>query len=234
MEGACWNEISERKPEAQGRNVTVEETPHLLLADVVRMCNSRNLTWWAMIQSTVNFGWGVGAILSDINCYWGNTVSSLTRSTHLSLLTTNMVFPFCNLLKRSRSKLFTFDNFQIGQEIKDQCGGHLSTFFKGTHMCTHRVFEYDDTSRDTLGTKRSGMNDQALPSPTSMPKYKNAHVNEKLGNFICIHPGTNGEPEPEFGGDRVREYIRILRLTLMTNHLRQVLSRYADCAMFYL
>ena len=26
-------------------------------------------------------------------------------------------------------------------------------------MCTHRVFEYDDTSQDDLGTKRTGIND---------------------------------------------------------------------------
>jgi hypothetical protein len=39
------------------------------LMSLVRMCNSRHLTWWAMIQSTANFGWGVGATSSDINCY---------------------------------------------------------------------------------------------------------------------------------------------------------------------
>ena len=87
-------------------------------------------------------------------------------------------------------------------------------------MCTHRVFKYDDTSPDALETKRSGMNDQALPLPPGMPKYEDTHVNEQLGDFICNHPGMNGEPEPDFGGDR------ILRLTMMTNPLRNVFSRY--------
>ena len=117
------------------------------------------------------------------------------------------------------------------------------------HFCVfggdHKELNYAKEEHDThdkecsrqlksLVTERSGINDQALPSPPGMPKHEDVHVNEKLGDFICIHPGMNGKPEPDFGGDRVREYIRILRLTVMTNCLCQVFSMYADCAMFHL
>ena len=36
---------------------------------LIRMSNPRLLLWWAMNQSVVNCGWGVGASALDINAY---------------------------------------------------------------------------------------------------------------------------------------------------------------------
>ena len=69
------------------------------LLSIVRMSNFRLLSWWAMIQSVANFGWGVGATAGDVNCYWGNCVSSSTRSNRLTSLTGNMVFHYRKLMK---------------------------------------------------------------------------------------------------------------------------------------
>ena len=107
------------------------------LLSIVRMSNSRLLSWWAMIQSVANFGWGVGATVGDVNCYWGNCLSSSTRSNRLTSLTGNIVFHYRKLMKQSHAKLFSFDNYQIGQELKDIRGKHASTFFKGTNA--HQV-----------------------------------------------------------------------------------------------
>ena len=88
-----------------------------------------------MIQSVSNFGLGASATVSDINCYWGNTVSSSTRKQRLSALTSNMNFYYRKLIKRSKAKLFVFDNMRIGQELKEERGKHASVTFPGSRVC---------------------------------------------------------------------------------------------------
>ena len=60
-------------------------------------------------------------------------------------LTGNLVWKYRRLLVKSRAKLFSFGNFQIGQKVKDWRGKHSSAFYKGTSECMHQVNEYNDT-----------------------------------------------------------------------------------------
>jgi hypothetical protein len=69
--------------------------------------------------SVANFGWGVGATAGDVNCYWGNCVLSSTQSDRLTDLSGNMMYHYRKLMKKSHAKLFSLDNYQIGQELKD-------------------------------------------------------------------------------------------------------------------
>ena len=76
-----WNVLSalcglneNQKAEVEsGRNVFKKRQIFFQLLLLIHV-----FSWWAMIQSMSNFGWGVSATASDINCYWGNTVSSTT------------------------------------------------------------------------------------------------------------------------------------------------------------
>ena len=84
---------------------------------------------------------------------------------------------------KTRAKLFSFDNAQIGQEVKNQRGEHSSTFFKGTNECAHRVHEYNDTLFDaTMTVDVTGLDDQALPSPPGMVPYEDTPSNGLLRN----------------------------------------------------
>lgn len=100
------------------------------LLALLRMSNTQLLGWWAMIQSVANFGWGVGATAGDINNYWGITVGSSSRAKWLTELTANPVYHYRKLLRQSPLKVFTYDNFQIGQQLKEQRGKHSSAYFK--------------------------------------------------------------------------------------------------------
>ena len=84
------------------------------LLSLIWMSNTKLLTWWAMIQSVANFWWGVGSTASDINSYWGNTVSSSNRNRRLAGLVNNFVFHYHSLLCKLYAKIFCYGNFQIG------------------------------------------------------------------------------------------------------------------------
>jgi len=170
------------------------------LLSLIRVSNPKQLSWWAMIQSVSNFGWGVSATASDINCYWGNTVSSSTRNQRLSSLTSNLNFHYRKLRKRSNAQLFAFDNVQIGQELKEERGKYASAFFKGTQMVAHEVHEYTNTQWDDQRTKVTGFPGQPMPAPPGMAKYELAPDNEQLLGFIMRHNAMPGDPVPEHVG----------------------------------
>jgi len=124
-----------------------------------------------MIQSVGNFEWGVSATASDINCYWRNTVSSTTRSDQLTQLTANMNFRYQKLLNHSNAKLFCIDNVQIREKLKEMRGKHSSAFFKGTHIVSHQIHEFTNTTKwDALCTKITGVPGQPMPSPWVMAR----------------------------------------------------------------
>ena len=115
------------------------------------------------------------------------------------------------LLRNLRARLFCFDNFQIGQELKDQRGGHSSAFFKGTNQCAHRLHEYEDTQWDEkVRVEITGLNNQPLPSPPGMARYEDAPSNRNLVGFMREHRSMSGDPEPDIG-PRVDEYRRCVK-----------------------
>ncbi len=224
MRGVNENLASEKgaKTEWKRRHVFFQ------LLSTLRMSNPKLLSWWAMIQSVANFGWGVGATAGDIMSYWGNRVATTTRNERITTLTSNLTFHYRQLLRKSRARLFCFDNFQIGQEIKEQRGKHSSTFFKGTTECAHRVCEYNDTQwDDSIKVEVTGQNNQDLPSPPGMARYESAPANRNLGEFILNHKDMEGVPEPD-KGKRVNEYMRVLKHTAELETLKHVFSRSED------
>ena len=125
----------------------------------------------------------------------------------------------------SRAKLFSFDNFQIGQEVKDQRGEHSSAFFKGTNEGAHKVHGYNDTKFDaTMVVDVTRLDNQALPSPPIMVPYEDAPLNHCLGDYILQHSSMEGVSITNVTVARVRRYGRVLCLTYMNTILSRVFS----------
>ena len=216
-----------RKAEVEsGRVAFKKRQVFFQLLSLIRVSNPRLLSWWAMIQSVSNFGWGISATASDINCYWGNTVSSTTRSDRLTQLAANMNFHYRRLLKRSKVKLFCFDNVQIGEELKEMQGKHSSAFFKGTHMVTQQVHEFINTKWDALRTKVTGVPGQPMPSSPGMAPYEeHAPPNEKLAQYIMKHHSMKGIDDPDMEGSRSEGYKRVARMRYLLGRVGHVFTR---------
>ena len=64
------------------------------LLTTLQMRDAWPLSWWAMIQTVANFGWGVGATAGDIHAYWGMTVSLTARKHRITQLTSHLLFHY--------------------------------------------------------------------------------------------------------------------------------------------
>ena len=74
-----------REKDANGTNFKKRQI-FLQLLSLIQMSTPSHISWWTMIQSVDNFGWGVLATASDINCFWDNSVSSATHYDRLTKL----------------------------------------------------------------------------------------------------------------------------------------------------
>ena len=88
------------------------------------------------------YGWGVKDTVSRVILFLGITVNRCTRDSFFRTLTLNPVESFCSLLASRRSGLMVWDNFQRGQELRDQRGGRSSKFLIGTVEAAHRVIPF--------------------------------------------------------------------------------------------
>ena len=211
-----------------GRLITKRRQIFFQLLSLIRMSNPALLSHWALIQSVANFGWGVPATANDVACYWGNCVSTSSRSRKLAELSSNLTFHYRRLMSLSLARLFCFDNYQVGMHKEDQQGGHSKDFFLGTNEVAHKVHEYNETKWDDTWTDITGHDDQPLPSPPGMAKYELAPTDDKLGTFLLEHGMMDGDPEPDFSGERVQAYERLLRLTATVEHVQNVFAKSSD------
>ena len=193
---------------------------------LLRMSNPRQLSWWAMIQSVANFGWGVSATATDLNSFWGTTVNVSTRNSRMSQLSSNLTYRYRSLLSQSYAHLFCFDNMQVGQKMEDQIGQHSSSYFEGTHECTHRVHTFEDTTWNDEHVLQTGLPGQAYPSPVGMPAYESlAPVNKSLSSFLVSHAGLVGDSDVDMTGARVNAHERVLRMTYINDRVQHVFTR---------
>ena len=119
-------ELKESHATDRGRNKWKRRQVFFSLLSTTHMSNPYLFSWWGMTHSVVHCGGGVGAIASNVGSYWGSFISTSTKNRRISSLTGNLIWKYRRLLIKSRAKLFSFDNFQIGQEVKDHRG---RTFF---------------------------------------------------------------------------------------------------------
>ena len=131
-----------------------------------------------MVISTAYYGWGANETVSHITSFLGITVPRTTRDSFFKTLTLNCVEWFCSLLASRQSGLMVWGNFQRGQELREQCGGHSSKFLIGTVEVVHRVVPF----LNRFGLPNEKWNDhnllmtydrtQSRPSPLGMRSYE--------------------------------------------------------------
>ena len=71
-----------------------------------RVSNFRELTYWALINTTAYYGWGVRGSVTNAGTFWGNTASNSFRNTEFSRLFRNITQLQRALLKKESSGIF--------------------------------------------------------------------------------------------------------------------------------
>jgi hypothetical protein len=150
----------------------------MVLLNLQRLANFRTLKHWAMVISTAYYGWGAKDTVSHVTSFLGITVTRTTRDSFFKRLTSNRVESFCSLLASSRSGLMVWDNFQRGQELREQRGGRSSKFLIGTIEAAHRVipfvnrFGFPNRKWDDRNMMMMYDREQLRPSPLGMRSYE--------------------------------------------------------------
>ena len=116
----------------------------MVLLNLQRLSNFRVLRHWAVVISTAYYGWGTRDTMSHATSFLGITVSRSSRDNFFRELTVNRVKVFRSLLASRHSGLMVWDNFQRGNEIRDQRGGRSSKFLIGTVEAAHYVVPFAD------------------------------------------------------------------------------------------
>jgi hypothetical protein len=131
------------------RNINDRQTKHLLpgkkiqvlhqILTTLRQRDSRILKWWALIESMGMMSLGVGRSALDTLSYLGTHVSSSTRDRLLGALFGPLFQEHVQQTMASTSHIaLIIDNFQVGQRLKNQRGGHSSNFMSGTNQIAEK------------------------------------------------------------------------------------------------
>ena len=108
-----------------------------------RMQNPKSLTHWALILSISYKSMGVGATALDITNYFGIVVSSTKRDAYIKKLYAGIQARQTELLSKENFIIYVMDNFQRGQRLKKQRGGHSSSFLSGTNQFAQLPRKFD-------------------------------------------------------------------------------------------
>ena len=163
-----------------------------------------------MVISTVYYGWGAKDTVSHSTSFLGITVTRRARDSFVKTLTLNHVESFCSLLASCQSGLMVWDNFQRGQELREQRSGHSSKFLIETVEAAHRVIPF----LNKFGLPNEKWNDhnmlmtydrsQSRPPPLGMRSYE--LINPKSPTFgtdvFVDHNQIDVSTQPCFLGDR--------------------------------
>ncbi len=129
---------------------------------------------WAMVISTAYYGWGVKDTVSQVTSFLRIKATRMTRDSFFKRLTSNCVESFCSLLASRRSGLIVWDNFQWGQELREQRGGRSSKFLIGMVEAAHHVlpfvnkFGFPNRKWDNRNMMMTYDTEQSRPSPLGM------------------------------------------------------------------
>lgn len=107
----------------------------------LRCRNNRVLQWWSMIETIALMAWSVGRTALDRLNYWGSHLSARTRDRLLSSLFGKEQ----NVSVINALFMKTIDNYQKGQQLKDQRSKHSSAFFEGTNQMAEKGYFYLET-----------------------------------------------------------------------------------------
>jgi hypothetical protein len=111
----------------------------MILLNLQQLANFRCLKHWAMVISTAYYWWGAKDTVGHVTSFLGITVARTTRDAFFKQLKVDRVRSFCSLLASRCSGLMVWDNFQQGQELREQRGEWSIIFLIGTVEAAHRV-----------------------------------------------------------------------------------------------
>ncbi len=194
------------------------------LFSLARMSNPKNLIWFSFVQAVANFGRGVPA--SAVNNFFGNVCSNRTRDRLLRNATHDVLKRQIGHLSTLRCLILVFDNYQKGQQLRNQREKHSSNFFKGTTQVALQGKEWIDEGWDQQYKKELAKinynNDLVIPSAPDMPKLEEFHGREcKL--FADVKDDTiDKDDNPSWSGERVDCLAYFIIFALLLGHVQRV------------
>jgi hypothetical protein len=180
----------------------------MIILNLQRIANYKSLKHWALIISVAFYGWGTKDTVGNVTSFLGITVSRRTRDDFFKELTADRVQMYQRLLTSNRTGLMVRDNFQRGQELRDQRGGRSSKFLIGTVEAAHRVIPFHHFQWDGRNIIMRYDREQSRPSPFGMRAYESLDPSsETFGTDVCMNHANLYVPDCQcFTGDRVRGY----------------------------
>ena len=174
--------------------------------------------------------------MSHVTLFLGITVTRTMRDSFFKRLTSNRVKSFCSLLESRCSGLMVWDNFQQGQERREQRGGCSSKFLIGMVEAAHRVlpfvnrFGFPNRKWDNRNMMMMYNREQSRPSPLGMRSYESIDANSPtFGTDVFLHhDGIDVASQPCFSGDRVRSYDNVLNLRKYICDMSRAFTRLFD------
>ncbi len=137
-----------------------------------RQSNFFALPHWCLILSTTMYGWGTRNMVGHVRSFIKTTVSRSYRDRFYNSLTSSIVKTVIRLLSKQICGLMVLDNFQHGDQLREQCGGRSRKFIIGTTEAAHRVFPFLDSWWDHCKIEMSYSKEQVIPSPLGMRLYE--------------------------------------------------------------
>ena len=125
------------------------------LLSLQRQANFRELTYWALIQTTALCGWGAKNTIVNGMSFWGNTVGRVFRDTEYSKLIDGITDKQIELLSGEEAVNVVWDNHQMtGMPLRDQRGRSARTLL-GTHEAALQMWLFSNTEHDHISITSS-------------------------------------------------------------------------------
>ena len=190
-----------------------------------RIANYKELSHWALIQTTAYYGWGVKNTVVNASVFWGTAVSNSFRDREYTSLCQDICSFQRAVLKKKRAGVFIFDNVQGKELLRDQ-RGRSSKFLKGTHQMSNEVFEYGETKHNEIKVENTYDEDQPSVSPDGMREYESIPVDAPgFGTRVfSSHSDIPKSTTPDATGDRVKHYNRFSEVARYLTNMSNVFN----------
>ncbi len=133
-----------RLPASDGPILTAfkERQVYITIFLLLHQSNFCSLPHWCLILSTAMYGWGTRDTLGHVTSFVGTTVSRSYQDRFFASLTSKQVETVKTLLSWQLCGLMVLENFQRGQQLREQRSGKSSKFLIGTTEEAHCVFPF--------------------------------------------------------------------------------------------
>eukprot|EP00956_Cyclotella_meneghiniana_P024622 scaffold49684_cov59-Cyclotella_meneghiniana.AAC.1 len=185
--------------------------------------NTKVLTWWSLIETVALLAWSVGTTALNRLNYWGTHLSAATRDSLLAkLFGKEHIESIKNAYTMTKVIIFIIDNYQKGQQLKNQRGKHSSTFLEGTNQIAEKGFLYDNPLFNNIKPLQELLYNglDIIVSPDGMAKYED-YDGFSPSKYFANHKDLSGVA-PDFTGKRVKMYAKLLKLSNTLQVMRSV------------